>query len=215
MHEEYVPVIGTAHLHSIAALLDRLFALPSHAINDVQASNTHNGYAVGAIALAAFLLESAIARLQYLRHVVPPRGALTYLREVVGASVADDAEEVFVVRDIIAHNHLWDARIRYDASGAMQLESATLRAGYGDAKFRRCVDQTVRMTRRLTLNSFPTRISVSDVGIVLRVVATCLQALDALDARVMQFARQPVRFQGRVVLARDLFFDVDGEIGVG
>ena len=197
--EDYVPVIGFSYFWAITSLLESLESIPPTPPNEVQASNRENGCAAALIALTAFLFESATGRAQYIKNITPAVSPLKYIRNYhPDPSVYDDIEEIFVVRDIIAHNHIWDARIGHNASGDLQLLSATLRAGYGDAKYNRVVDRSTRMTRRLGLNAFPTRIWYNDSVIVLRKGIDFLLQLEADDRRIFALTNQPIKYKGQV-----------------
>lgn len=209
--EEYVPVIGVNHFWAITALLEKLVSLPRPGANEVQASPVENGYSVGAITIALFVVESAIRRAQYIRRISARERPLDYVwKHHSRRQAAHDLEELFVVRDAIVHNHIWEARISYDQTGEMRLVSAKLREDCGDDKFRRVVDQTTRMTRRLGLNAFPTRICFDDVVVVLNKAVDFLLELEAEDKRIFCFSRQPIQFKGKVLPFIDLVRSLGG-----
>lgn len=146
------------------------------------------------------MLESAVSRAQYIAGQVPPARALDYIKSILGDQLYfEEVEEVFVLRDIIAHNHVWDAKVYWDEDGALRLVSARLRSGHGDKKFRRSVDQNARSTKRLALNAFPTRICRRDALIVLRTVVKFLIFLEGQDRRNFALSVQPVEYKGELV----------------
>lgn len=117
-----MPVIGTSHFWPIITLIEKLDELERKVPNEVQTSNMENGYSVGIISLAVFLLESAIGRAQHLDGIQPPMRALDYVTDSLGQEgLGADLEELFVLRDVIAHNHLWDAEITYGKEGNLRL----------------------------------------------------------------------------------------------
>lgn len=65
--DEYVSVIGVALVTPIIHLLEDLHELQSGPPNEVQASNPENGLAVGVVALAATIMESALNRTRFVR----------------------------------------------------------------------------------------------------------------------------------------------------
>jgi hypothetical protein len=195
--EEYVTVIGFNYFHAIVALLEDLESLGCSGPNEVQASVLENGFAVSIATLSVFVLESAVARAQYIQDVSPPRPVVDYLRSVIGdAEIPDLVEELFVLRDVIVHNHIWEATTRSVPGEPMRLLSASLRHGYGDKKFLRVVDMKTRRTRLLRLNAFPTRIWTRDAVLILKNVVRVLLRLEALDYRIFHLSPQIVKYQG-------------------
>ena len=171
MEQNYVSIIGVNYLHPICTLLEELDSLSLWPPNQVQASNVENGYSVAIIALTVFLLESFINRNRYdvQKNAFPKRiDPLKFVRTTYPNScLVDKLEELFVVRDVIVHNHVWEAL--FNTTGEeMELIIADLRKGYGDKKFNRVINLTNRKTRQLGINLFPTRICREDVKIVLK-----------------------------------------------
>ncbi len=175
---QYVSVLFGSLVQPIVDVLGILDRHGSRRPNEVQASTVENGYSVSVVALSVFLLESAVARSRHVRGEVGRRSAVDALKTLVSNDLAADAEELFVLRDVIAHNHLWLAEIKWDDSGDMRLVSARLVDGYGDDKFARVVDMTTRTTRRLHLDVFPTRIHRSTAVIVIKKCAEVLHSIE-------------------------------------
>src|SRR5690606_739628 len=112
------------------------------------------------------------------------------------ADLAKDIEEIFVVRDAIVHNHIWEAQVN---AQNMRLVSACLPGWYGDSKFSSVVDQSTRQTRRLHLDVFPTRIHKGTAATVLRKVAQGLRLLEEQDTRYVHLLPQCVSVEKRDV----------------
>jgi len=102
-------------------------------------------------------------------------------------------EELFVVRDAIAHNHVWEAQYVWDDQAGMRLISAALEEGYGDTKFKRVSDMARRKTHRLSINLFPTRICYEDAKIVLKTATEFLLFLENEDRRYVDISSQYVK----------------------
>lgn len=195
---DYVPVIGNNFVWPIATLIAALNRMPSVGPNEVQASILENGHAASAIILMVVLTESAIGRAQYVDGIEPATQPLVYMKERHPAYLSQHRlSELFVIRDIIAHNHLWDAAYETDDQGIMRLLEANLREGFGDRKFRSAVNLELRTTRALGLNAFPTRICFDDVKIVLAEVLRVLEYLESLNDRYLQISGFPVEFEGK------------------
>jgi len=168
MEQDYVSIIGVNYLYPICRLLEELDSLNSSSSNQVQTSNVENGYSVVIIALTLFLLESFINRNRYDVQDNAKIPSLKFMRTIYPNScLVDNLEELFVVRDVIVHNHVWEARFNTEGE-AVELIFADLRKGYGDKKFNRVINPTNRKTRQLGINLFPTRICRTDVEIVLK-----------------------------------------------
>src|SRR5262249_31649765 len=130
--------------------------------------------------LAIFVIESVCNRVRHVRGDAP-KGAVETLRDCGAGPLAEDVEELFVVRDVVAHNHLWDATIADDDDKGLLLVEATLLPGYGDKKFNRVVDRATRRTRRLGLDVFPTRIHRHTAIVVLRKSVDVLRFLGDIN----------------------------------
>ena len=166
----YISVFGGALVEPVATLLDRLFATPHPGITDVQTGARENGYAVSTCLLLVVMLESFIARARMitqntsLRQIRQP---LTFLRSAYPqCPFLGDVDELFVIRDAIAHNHIWHAQFATGRKRWMELPS-------GDHKWQAAVDPDTGTTRRLKLKVQPTMIDRYDVAVVLdKVLAT-------------------------------------------
>lgn len=86
-----------------------------------------------------------------------------------------------MIRDAIAHSHLWEATIVEDTTKGLALLSATKHTAYGDEKFDRIVDLQTRQTRRLHLDVFPNRIHRQTAIVVLRKCVEVLRFLENSD----------------------------------
>jgi hypothetical protein len=152
------------------------------------------------------MLESAIGRTQYVRGEKPPKKPVNFIRTTYPASgFADRIEELFVARDAIAHNHIWEAKITWGDDYGMKLVSAELRDGYGDdKKFQRVIDATTRTTKLLGINLFPTRICRADAVAVLKTAIDFLLFLENEDRRYFYFSPHYVKFRGDLRLFTEL-----------
>jgi hypothetical protein len=197
--EGYVSVIGTSYLFPIADLLGELNSLNTKGPNEVQASPRENGYSTAIIILTVLLLESAISRTQYVRGEKPPKKPLEFIKNnYPGSGYSESLEELFVLRDVIAHNHLWEAKFYWDENMGMKLLAAGIIEGYGDTKFKKVRNSTSRMTRLLNLNLFPTRICRSDCITVLKNATEFLLFLEDKDRNYIYLSPQYVMYLGKL-----------------
>jgi hypothetical protein len=186
----YVSVLFVNLLQPIFDLFQLLEQSDPKGPNEVQAGMLENGYAVCVIVLSALVVESALNRTRYVRNERQRESAVDTLKRLGADDLADDIEEVFVLRDIIAHNHIWTAAMRWDDSSGMALDSAEKLPAYGDQKFNRVVDLKTRATRRLHLDAFPNRIHRATAIAVLKKTIEVLKVLEELD-RSYVYLSQP------------------------
>lgn len=180
----YVSVLFPSLLQPIVDLFDLMEQKGPKGPNEVQASRTENGYAASIAVLAALVIESVCNRVRYVLGDADRKGAVQTLKDLQGGGLADDVEELFVLRDAIAHNHVWEATIADDDTKGLVLISATKRPGYGDDKFDRTVDLETRQTRRLHLDVFPKRIHRQTAIVA---VQKCVEVLRFLEKSDIKF----------------------------
>ncbi|MBI3805643.1 MAG: hypothetical protein HY282_17980 [Nitrospirae bacterium] len=180
----YVPVLFASLLQPIVDLFDHMEKKEPKGPNEVQASKHENGYAASIAVLTVIVIESVCNRARHVYGLVDRNGAVQTLRELQAGGLADDVEELFVLRDVIAHNHIWEAIAEDDTTG-LTLVSATKHPSYGDAKFNRTVDLEIRQTRRLHLDIFPARIHRQTAIVVLQKCVEVLRFLENSDTRLV------------------------------
>jgi hypothetical protein len=188
----YVSVLFVHLLQPIFDLFQLLEQSDPKGPNEVQAGMLENGYAVSVVVLAALVVESALNRTRYVRNEPERESAVDTLKRLCAGDLPNDMEEVFVLRDIIAHNHIWTAAMRWDDSAGMALDCAEKLPAYGDKKFDRVVDSKTRTTRRLHLDAFPNRIHRATAVTVLKKAVEVLRFLEGLDRRYV-YLSQPWR----------------------
>ena len=115
-----------------------------------------------------------------------------------------ELEELFVIRDSIVHNHIWEANFKWDDEAGMKLLAAELWEGSGDKKLKKVIDENSRKTKLLGLNLFPTRISTADVVIVLREALSILLFIEENGSRLINTSNQFMKFRGRLVSFQEL-----------
>ena len=170
--------------------------------NEVQTAFHENGYAISIIALAAFLLEGASGRARYISGTGSQKRRPTAAQTLKGFGrndLAEKIEEIFVVRDSIAHAHLWKAKIAWEKGELRFKVPPTLLANYGDDKFKRHVDINLRTTRCLKLDVFPPRIHWRTAVITLKQCAEALQFLESKNTNFIHLSPHYVKVAGRLL----------------
>ncbi|HEY2802055.1 MAG TPA: hypothetical protein VGI85_15805 [Chthoniobacterales bacterium] len=185
----YVSVLFVHLLQPIFDLFELLEQSNPKGPNEVQAGMLENGYAVSVVVISALVVESALNRTRYVRYELQRENAVDTLTRLGAVDLAHDVEEVFVIRDAIAHNHLWAASVRWDDSIGMTLDTAEKLPAYGDHKFNRVVDPKTRATRRLRLDAFPNRIHRATAVAVLKKTVEVLRCLEAIDRRYVYLSQ--------------------------
>jgi hypothetical protein len=188
-NEELASVLFGRLLQPIVDLFELLEQSDPKGPNEVQAGMFENGYAVSVIVLSALVVESALNRTRYIRKEEQRESPVGTLKRLGSIELANDIEEVFVLRDIIAHNHIWKAAVCWDDSGEMALDSAAKLPAYGDEKFDRVVDPKTRTSRRLKLDAFPLRIHRATAIAVLKKTCEVLKFLEGLDRQYVYLSQ--------------------------
>ncbi len=191
----YVSTVFVHLLQPIADLCERMIKFSSSEPNEVQTSPAENGYAIAIIPLVAFVLEGASGRTRYISSQEQCSPMETF-RGLGNSDLADRIEEIFVVRDVIAHAHLWKAHISSD----LQFKKLPVRVpGYGDKKFQKLVDPDSRKTRQLQLDIFPNRIHRATAIIVLKQAAQALGFLESKNRNFVYFQHRDVQIGDRIM----------------
>jgi hypothetical protein len=201
LDDSLVSIVGSSYFQPIANLLDRLLSRPKPMASDVQTSRNENGLACAISLLAVVCFESFAMRARYINRGVPAaqkRAALDFLRALYPQFPnIDEVTEIFVLRDIIAHNHLWEIGFSWDAQPAMTLKSASKDPISGDQKYSLHVDISTRKTKLLQLNAVPVKVDRSDASKLLKVVWNALLFLEHQDRNQCYVSHLPVVFAGK------------------
>lgn len=197
----YVSIIGFSYLDPIAILVEKLMSLKKRGPNEVKASQPENGLSSSIIVLSVLLLESAIARVKFESKSPELKGAFNFMKtRYPSFKKLGELEELFVIRDTIVHNHIWEARFSWDDEAGMRLLAAEIWEGSGDKKLNNVLNKDTRKTKTLGLNLFPTRISTNDAQVVLREVFSFLQFIEENGSQFINTSNQYVEFCGDYIL---------------
>lgn len=200
-----VSVIGINLLEAIVRLVETLETMPLVEPNEVQAGPQENGYASAIVTLSALLLESAINRTQYIRCEIRDDLMDYFAKVTSNDELAKDMDEVLAVRDAVVHNHLWEADVYWDSGLTLKFKTPPkLLKGYGNKRQRRVMDPKTRLSRRLKLNLFPTRIWRRDAYTSLRAVGLALTALETKNERYFHISNQHFKFRGEMDTLRQV-----------
>jgi hypothetical protein len=195
----YVSVVGQGLIHPMFDLVEKLESKPPVIPNEVQTGQRENGYSCAIIVLSVILFESALNRTAYVRG--DDRSGPDYFRDITaGSKTAAEVEEIFAARNVIAHNHLWEAKIAWSEQDGLKFtEPPMLREGYGDKRHLKVTDQRTRKSKVLGINMFPARIWRRDAYIALKTIAKGLNAIESMDRKYFYLSPNHFRFQKKTV----------------
>ena len=206
--QNIITIVGTSYFQPIADLIDRMLKNPHTADNTTRSSHFENGYAAAATVLLVATLESFVSRVRFLRNgeVVSGKDVPDQLLHFF-ADLPNHQElaEVFLLRNIVAHNHVWHLDI-----SAVEERGAPTIATPKDLKFqtKKSYDATVdlgtRKTVLLRLSASPTSVDRYDVAIVFRVVWATLKFMNQKNFSHTPLAGQTVHFGGKRQQFEDL-----------
>jgi hypothetical protein len=207
----YVSVVGHSLIQPILDLVEKLESKPPVHPNEVQTGQRENGYSLAIIVLSAILFESVLNRTAYVRG--EKQSGPDYFKEISpDKRTAAEIEEIFAVRNVIAHNHLWEAKTTWSEKdgGLIFAEPPTLREGYGDRRHVAVIDPKTRKSRFLGINMFPPRIWRRDAYIVMKAVAKGIRVIESIDRRYFYLSPNHFRFQKKTVT----FSELTGELAI-
>ena len=201
--DKLVSIIGSAYLQPIADLLRRLFQLPRLQVNQVQTSVNENGYSASLCVISVLCFESYTMRVRYLNRspsIAGEKAPLIFLRKLYpNFPDFDKLEEVFVLRDLITHNHLWHIDYLRNEIEVMKILRAIRDPISGDKKYKRCIDSVNYKTKILELNIFPIRVNRIDVSKVLKTIWNALLFLESKNMQQCYVSQQTVWFEKKII----------------
>jgi hypothetical protein len=161
------------------------------------------------ILLLVAMFESYVVRLRFVQGSKVPVDAHTAL-DVVFAVFPRLRHrkaliDVYVVRDAVFHNHLWEIQYSWGGSPSMIMHTASKHPAFGDKKYGARVNPVTRRTRALGLNVVPTRVYRRDVLKVFDTIWKTLLLFESKDRFQCYVSHEHVRFAGESVLFADVF----------
>ena len=104
--------------------------------------------------------------------------------------------DVYVLRDLLIHNHLWEIEYEWGGSHPMVLQSAKRHPAYGNKMYDARVNQITRRTKALGLNVLPSRTDRTDVLKVFDTLWRTLLVFEATDRFQCYVSDQNIQFRG-------------------
>ena len=205
---DQVSILGDSYFQPIADLIDRWLARPRPRSTSVQSAYFENGYAASVVLLLVAMFESYVVRVRYIQRATVPkdlRNALDVLNCLYPRLRHRKAlVDVYVLRDTIFHNHLWEIDYFWGGSPSMVLRTAVKHAAFRDRKYSARVNPNTRRTKALGLSVVPTRVDRRDVKRVFGTVWKTLLFLESKNRNQCHVSGTTTRFRGKAVPFGDL-----------
>jgi len=154
------------------------------------------------------MFESYVSRLRFVRGATIS-ASLRNATEVVAAAYPKlrhrkALADVYVLRDLLIHNHLWEVEYEWGGSQAMVLRNATRHSAYGDKKYNARVNQIAHRTRALGLSVLPSRVDRTDVLKVFDTLWKTLLVFEATSRHECYVSHENVDYRGATKLFSEL-----------
>ena len=186
MSEQIITVVALAYCQPIADLVERMLEQPAGKVMAARLTHRENGYSLSIVLLLVVMLESLVGRVSDLQARKGTMGKvrardlsvpdyLASLKSTFG--LRKSLTEVFVLRDAIAHSHVWTLTVSDHEAHGLILCSANLSETYGSRKQARIVNPRTRRTSILGLNVVPSAVGRREVAKVFDVVWRTLDFL--------------------------------------
>jgi hypothetical protein len=202
-----VTIIGEAYFQPIADLVDGWLRRPPSAPNKVQSNFYEHGYAAAVVLLLVAMFESYVSRLLYLSCAKVPKNAhaIQVVREIIPRLRHKKAlEDVYVLRDVLIHNHLLEIDYEGGGSPLMVLKEARKHPAYGNRRYEARVNVAKLRTKALGLSVNPIRVNRRDVLAVFDIIWKTLLSFEAKYPSRFAVSYQRVRFRGDSTLFHEL-----------
>ena len=201
MKNDLLTIIGDSYFEPICTLLERLEKF-NEQMNDVQSGFFVNGFAASICLLAVACLESYVMRVRFIQNASQKdfdrTPVVNYLPTLYRYfPFKDELTEIYILRDIIIHNHVWELGFVWEEDG-MSVTSAKKRST-GDQKYLNNVDESARKTKVLGLAVNPIKVGNAEVEKVLQTMWKILIFLEQEDRNQCYVSAAYYRYKGKMI----------------
>ena len=211
--ENIISVIGTQFYQPITDLISKLIARPYQKPDRVGSNYYEGGYAASVILLLTASVESLIQRDRYFYLIANPASKVSniageYSKTILKYRRHGYLDELFEVRNSIAHNHIWEIEFTIPRAGGRQHKLSKVVSGTHRLSAVPPPTTLIPRTQRLRLNLQPGRLDRTDVT---KALSTCLHFLTHLSKqgqRPISLTNEIVAFQGKRIQFSSLFSEV-------
>ena len=215
--ELIISVIGTQFYQPIADLTSKLVDRRYLAPDRVGSNYYEGGYSAAIILLLAASVESLLQRDRYFLRATNPAAktsgpASDYAKTALRYRRHSHLEELFEVRNSIAHNHLWEVEFTIPSKGGRQHRNTQVVSG--THRLRAVPPPTTRIprTKRLRLNLQPGRLDRTDVAKALGACLHFLTHLSKRGQRPIALTTETVGFKGKIMPLSSLLTEVENAL---
>ncbi len=201
MKDDLVTIIGSAYFEPICALLEKLEKFEEQQ-NEAHSGFYVNGFSVSICLLAVACLESYVMRVRFVHKAnqkdIDRTAVANYLPSLYqNFPYVNELMEIYILRDIIIHNHLWEMEFTWEDNG-ISVTTAKKRST-GDTKYSQSVDVNTRQTKVLGLTVNPIKVGKLEVTSVLQAVWKILLFLEQQDRNQCYVSAAHSRYKGKMV----------------
>jgi hypothetical protein len=217
--QQVISIVGAQLYQPIADLIAHMISRPHQPSDRVSSNHFEGGYAAATILLLAVLIESFVQRDRYFLlqkrseqkqgSNSKPKGKVDtkvpgYLRQTLRYRRTTHIEELFDVRNAIAHNHVWRIDFLTPSSGGRRHVRSELVEG--THQLRSSIDPKAKIhrTRQLRLNLLPPRLDRMDVLKSLNATVHVLDFIARRGHNRVPLTSTNVRVLGRRIPFREL-----------
>jgi len=203
-----VSILGSSYFSSISALVEKIQESTGTSKQGAGVGNNENGYAVSICLLSVVCLESYVMRVRHVHSVTGDQlnrhQVSKFLKDIYeDYPTFEETNEIFAIRDLIAHNHLIEESYIYDEDMSKKVLSSN-RISSGDKKFKASVTNDLKKTKILGLNTNPTKIGYEDAMLVLQTVWKILLYLEGQDRYQCYVSHLNVKHKGKFIKMAEL-----------
>jgi hypothetical protein len=174
---DIITIIGESYFQPIADLIARLLEKEAPRPVAMGTTGRENGYSAAIVILLVATLESYVARVRFTRRdeIARLKGASSVpdlLKELYpGLNLHDELLEVFLLRNLVAHNHLYHLDVSSGGVAKAEMLGGPLDFGISvNRHYAYLVDQKSRKTKFLSLNANPAAVDRGDAKRAFEVV---------------------------------------------
>lgn len=203
-----ISILGSSFLQPTADLISKLCETQKSRVRSANSSSFEHGYSASIVLLLVAMFESYVVRVRHIhgRSIVKMGKHAIQVMEYCYPRFRNRIalKEVYILRDIIFHNHLWEINFVWNKGQGSRLTRASKVSSYKDGKYDDRVDITRRRTKALRLSIVPTLICRTDVRKVFQTVWKILIFLESKNRNQCCVSSLRVRYKGKTVLFSEL-----------
>jgi hypothetical protein len=167
-YQQIISIIGSQYGQPIADLIGSLIARPKEPSDRISSNHVEGGYAAAIILLLAAHVESFVQRDRYFYVKRKPsrkvgQSVAPYLKTTLKYRRWNHIEELFEVRNAIAHNHIWEIEFETPNSGGRRHKSSIIVPWTHRLKVAPNQASKIHRTKRLQLHLLPSLLDRLDV----------------------------------------------------